>query len=215
MTVAGFAADGPYVEPVGEPRYIALASFLAAGTPCAVDGECGTCERCDAATCANGPRPACEHPTTPANIMYAGAPVKPGIQWKWKQLAGTPGFDPSTDTVGLCLWWGDIPIFESSVPPDTGWITKPTGTVVFRDKTRANAGIERIKVGRSGLMVKAHGAKILENPHGFPDALLQPADPSIPLQVQLHAGDQCYATTSPQGWVTGHWPSHVRRGKGF
>lgn len=146
--------------------------------------------------------------------MYAGVPVRPRIQWKWKRIAGAPGFDPSTDAVGFCMWWGDTPIFESTIPPGDGWTTRSGGKVVFRDKARANAGIDQIKVG-GGLQVKAQGPNIFGNPNGFPDALLQPADDSIPLRVQLHAGGKCYGTTSPQSWLEGQWPSHVRRGKGF
>lgn len=216
VTVAGFATDGDYLPTVGEPRYIALARFLASASACTVDGDCGNCERCQEGACANGPRATCEHPSgKAAKIMYAGAPVKPRIQWKWsKKIAGDPGFDPTTQAVGFCMWWGDTPIYESTIPPGSGWKTLPSGGVAFRDKTRGNFGIEKIKVGPN-LEVKARGPEITQNPNGFPDALLVPGDDSVPLYVQLHAGDTCYGTMSPQSWTEGEYPSHVRRGLGY
>lgn len=216
VTIAGFGTDGAPVSSIGEPRYITVARVLAAGSVCDGDGDCDACERCDGGTCVNGPRTSCEHPSGAAKLVYAGAPVKPRIQWKWKKTtSGTPGFDPATDAVGLCMWWGTIPIYESSVPAGTGWKTAPSGNVTFRDKTRSNFGIEKIRVGKS-LEVKAQGSKIRDNPNGFPDALFSPGDDSIRLHVQLNASSgKCYMATYLQGNLVGKYPQHTKSGYGF
>jgi uncharacterized delta-60 repeat protein len=216
VTVAGFAADGPPgATPYGEPRYVTVARFLGAGSACAGDGDCDACERCDDGTCVNGPRTTCERPAGAAKLVYAGAPVKPRIQWKWKARTGAPGFDPATDSIGLCMWWGTTPIYESNVPAGTGWKAAPSGALRFRDATRSNFGIEKIRVGKS-LEVQVRGPKIRDNPNGFPDALLSPGDDSIRLHVQLNASSgKCFAATYLQSNLVGKYPQHTKSGYGF
>lgn len=216
VTMAGFGTDGEPVSSIGEPRYITIARVLGVGSACAGDGDCDACERCDGGRCVNGPRTTCEHPSMkPAKLLYAGRPVKPRIQWKWKSRTGAPGFDPAVDSVGLCMWWGTTPIYESNVPAGTGWKTSPSGAVTFRDTTRSNFGIEKIRVGKA-LEVKAQGPNILENPNGFPDALFSPADESIDLHVQLNASSgKCYAATYLQAYLEGKYPQHTKSGLGF
>ncbi|MEO7437790.1 MAG: delta-60 repeat domain-containing protein [Candidatus Binatia bacterium] len=217
ITTAGFATDGPPVGQSGELRYIALARFLTTGPACSGDGDCDACERCDGGVCTNGPRTTCERPLVKGALLkYAGGPVKPRIQWKWPATSGAPGFDPRTDAVGLCIWWGDLPIYESSVPPGTGWRIAPSGTATFKDKTRSHFGIEKIKVGRSGIEVKASGDGIEANPNGFPDALFQPADDDVMLFVQLNAASgKCYSARYRQTQLPGTYSGHKRRGLGY
>jgi uncharacterized delta-60 repeat protein len=216
VTVAGFGADGPYGStPYGEPRYVTVARFRGVGSACAGDGDCDACEHCDGGTCVNGPRTTCERPIGAAKLVYAGSPVTPKINWKWGKRTAPAGFDPVTDSVGLCMWWGTTPIYESTVPSGAGWKTSPTGLVTFRDKTRSNFGIEKIRVGKA-LEVKARGPKIQENPNGFPDALFSPADDTIRLHVQLNASSgKCWAATYLQANLVGKYPQHTKTGYGF
>ena len=218
ITVAGFAADGPYVSGVGEPRKVVIARFQASPPSCSGDGDCDACEHCVAGGCVNGPRATCERPATVpgASLLYASEVTKtPRILWKWNHIAGPPGFDPMTQAIGLCMWWGDLPIYESTVPPGTGWLIGHN-TVGFRDRHGVNFGIQKLKIGRSGIRLVAKGENIRNNPNGFPDALLTPGDNSIPLHVQLNAqSGKCYAATYPQTSLPGTYVGHVRRGIGY
>ena len=213
---AGFVADGPYVSSLGEPRKLAVARFQTAPSPCTGDGDCDACEHCSDGACANGPRTTCERPAFPgAKIQYAGGPVTPRILWKWNRIAGAPGFDPMTDAVGFCMWWGTLPVYESSIPAGGGWRTTNTG-VVYRSRNGDVFGITNVKVARSGIKLKAKGKNILANPNGFADALLQPADDTIPLHVQLNAeSGKCFAATYPQSSMVGKYAGHIRRGLGY
>ncbi len=217
ITTAGFATDAMAAGQSGELRYIALARFHATSPACSGDGECDACERCDGGVCTNGPRTTCERPLVKGALLkYAGGPVKPRIHWKWSKTSGAPGFDAQTDAVGLCMWWGDVPIYESSVPPGTGWKIAPNGAATFKDKTRSHFGIEKIKVGGSGLEVKASGDGIKSNPNGFIDALFQPADDDVMLFVQLNAASgKCYSARYRQTQIPGTYAGHKRRGLGY
>ena len=218
ITAAGFVAIGPYMESLGEPRQVAIARFRTAATTCTGDGDCDACEYCnDDGVCANGPRTTCERPAYPgAKLLYAGGPVTPRIQWKWKRIAGPIGFDPATDTIGFCMWWGnDLAVYESSIPPANNWRANPTA-VIYRDRAGSVFGLNSVKVGRSGIKLKAKGENIMANPNGFPDALLQPGDDTIPLNVQLNASSgKCYAATYPQSALPGKYSNHVRKGVGY
>jgi uncharacterized delta-60 repeat protein len=216
ITLAGFAADGPYDQITGsEPRKVAIARVLGTAPPCAGDADCDVCERCDSGVCRNGPRTTCEHPTgRGARLVYASdVRRKPRLRWKWQTVASGPGFDGSVDDVGLCMWWGDLPIYEGRIPAGAGW-TAEDGTVRYGDRLAAHDGLQKIRIGH-GLEVKAKGEHMRDNQHGFADALLQPADQSIPLNVQLHASSgKCFAATYPQSSLSATYAGHVRRGDG-
>lgn len=215
VVVAGFAAtDLPGDN--GEPRQIALARFLGVRPPCAGDADCDTCERCGTAgVCENGPRAACERPGAPgAKLWYKGPPRKARIRWKWRRTAGAAGFDGTLDAAGLCMWWGTTPLYESRVPAGEGWRSEGLATT-FRDGRGANQGMQLIRAGRT-LEVKAGGDGVRENPNGWADPLLEPADQSVPLEVQLHATNgTCFAATYPRAAFTTRYPAHTRSGYGF
>jgi uncharacterized delta-60 repeat protein len=215
VVAAGFAATGP-PDGNGEPRQIALARFLGVRPPCATDADCDTCERCGTAgVCENGPRTGCERPEAPgAKLVYRGPPKKARIRWKWRRTAGAAGFDGTADAAGLCMWWGATPIYESRVPAGAGWRTVAPATT-FRDGGGANQGMLLIRAGRA-LDVKAGGRGVADNPNGWADPLLEPADQSIDLEVQLHATNgKCFAATYPHSAFTTRYPAHTRSGYGF
>ncbi len=217
ITTAGFATDAQAVGSQGELRYIALARLLATSPACSGDGDCDACERCDGGVCVNGPRTTCERPLLKGAVLKyaAGVAVRSRIQWKWSATSGAPGFDPQSDAVGLCMWWGDVPMYESSVPPGAGWKLAPNGAATFKDKTRSHFGIEKIRVGKSGLEVKASGDQVGANPNGFPDALFEPAD-DVMLVVQLNAASgKCYSARYRKTGLVGTYSGHKRHGVGF
>jgi hypothetical protein len=214
--VGGFVATGPSVPGLGEPRQFAIARFIGASTACTSDADCPVCERCGTSNvCENGPRSTCERPAFPgAKLRYTGGPVPPRIVWKWKRTAAGATFDPSTDSVGVCLWWGRYAMYEASVPPGPPWRRVTPSTVVYRAKGTP-FGLRLIKVGKS-LTVQAKGEAIEANPYGFPDSLLTPGDDTIDLDVQLHASNgSCWGATYPQAGLSAGYPSHLRSGTGM
>lgn len=215
VTIAGFFSPVP-IDDI-QIRQLALARFTLGDTACASDAECAVCERCGTTgTCERGPRAACVRPDPRgAKITYAGGRVKPKILWKWRSGVSPAGFDPTAgDDLALCMWWGRIPLYESTIPAGTGWIATPAG-VTYRDRAGSAFGIQQVVVARKRIFLKAKGEAIEDNPNGFPDALLQPGDDTVPLEVQLHASNgACFAATYPQASMTGSYPRHVRTGVG-
>jgi uncharacterized delta-60 repeat protein len=214
VTVAGFFSPVP-IE-TDQSRQLALARFLLDDTVCTADADCGGCERCGiGGVCERGPRSGCGRPDVRgAKLSYAGAPVKPKIQWKWRSGVASL-LDPATDDLSLCMWWGaSYPIYESTIPAGTGWKSVGTGHK-YKDRTGSAFGIQQVVVGSKRIFLKAKGDGISANPNGFPDALLQPGDDDIALEVQLHASNgACVAATYPQSVFTTTYPQHVRTGVG-
>jgi uncharacterized delta-60 repeat protein len=215
VTIAGFFSPVPIQD--DQSRQLALARILLEGTACTADADCGACERCGTGgVCERGPRSGCVRPDfRGAKLSYAGYPVKPKIQWKWRSGVTLPFFDPATDDLSLCMWWGDrLPIYESTIPAGSAWTTIAAGSK-FKDRAGSNFGIQQVTVGRKKIFLKAKGDGIAANPNGFPDALLQPADDSIDFEVQMHASNgACLAATYPQSVFTTTYPQHVRSGVG-
>lgn len=214
-TVAGFFSPVPIES--DQSRQLALARVLLDDTACTADGDCGACERCGGSgVCERGPRSGCARPDVRgAKLAYAGYPVRPKILWKWRSGVASPLFDPATDALSLCMWWGDgLPLYESTIAAGTGWSSNAAG-LKFKDRTGSNFGIERVMVGRKKILLTAKGEAIRDNPNGFPDALLQPGDDDIDLEVQLQASNgACLAATYPQSVLTTTYPQHVRTGVG-
>lgn len=214
-TVAGFFSPVPLES--DQSRQLALARVLLDDTACTADADCGGCERCGSSgVCERGPRSGCGRPDARgAKLAYAGHPVRPKILWKWRSGVASPIVDPATEDLSLCMWWGEgLPIYESTVPAGAGWSSNAAG-LKFKDRTGSNFGIQRVIVGRKKIFFEAKGEAIVDNPNGFPDALLQPADDGIALEVQLHASNgACLAATYPQSVFTTTYPQHVRTGVG-
>ncbi len=215
VTVAGFFSPVPMES--DQSRQLALARVLLDDAACTAHADCGACERCGTGgICERGPRSGCVRPDfRGAKVAYAGAPVKPKIQWKWRSGVAAPIFDPTTDDLSLCMWWGErYPIYESTIPAGIGWSSNAAG-LKFKDRAGTNFGIQQVIVGRKKIFLKARGAAIQANPNGFPDALLQPGDDDIDLEVQLQASNgACLAATYPQSVFTTTYPQHVRTGVG-
>ncbi len=219
VTVAGFFSPVPYEPSAPQGRQLALARYVVDDVACTTDADCAVCERCGTTGfCERGPRTGCLRPSPykGAKLLYAGAPVRPKIIWKWRTGPTLTSFNPTTsDDVGLCMWWGTTPIYESTIPAGAGWTASGTG-FKYRDPAGSAFGIQQVKLARSTLQVKAVGEAIRDNPNGFPDALLQPGDDSIALEVQLHSSNgACFATTYPQSVLTGKYPQHTRSGLGY
>lgn len=219
VTVAGFFSPVPYEPSSPQGRQLTLARFLVDDEACTFDAHCAVCERCGTTgVCERGPRTGCLRPSPyrGAKILYAGGPVRPKIIWKWRSGPALTSFNPTTsDDVGLCMWWGTTPLYESTIPAGTGWVASGTG-FKYRDRAGSAFGIQQVKINKSALQVKAVGEAIKENPNGFPDALLAPGDDSVALEVQLHSSNgACFATTYPQSVLEGKYPQHTRSGLGY
>ena len=112
------------------------------------------------------------------------------------------------------MWWGATPLYESHVPAGAGWLTAAPATT-FRDGRGTNQGMLLIRAGRR-LEVKAGGTNVARNPNGWADPLLEPADQSVDLEVQLHATNgKCFAATYPRHAFITRYPAHTRSGFGF